>query len=261
MRRLLAAALLLGMWAAPCLAIPGSGMARVPTGRFVPFYTPRKGRATVPVQVPTFHLQECAVTNRQFLAFVRSHPQWLRSKVPRIFAEERYLQGWKGDLEVEESQLDSPVTCVSWFAARAYARACGLRLPTQNEWEFAARASETAVDGQGEKRFQQRILDWYAHPSSTRLPHVRSTYRNVYGIHDMHGLVWEWVDDFNSLLLTGESRQDPTVDRGLFCAAGALSSTNPKDYAAYMRYAFRYSLQARYALPNLGFRCASSTPR
>ena len=79
---------------------------------------------------------------------------------------------------------------------------------------------------------------------------------NVQGVYDMHGLIWEWVEDFNASIMTGESRADVALDRNLFCGGGSASAADPGDYAAFMRYAFRGSLQAKYTIRNLGFRCA-----
>jgi formylglycine-generating enzyme required for sulfatase activity len=76
----------------------------------------------------------------------------------------------------------------------------------------------------------------------------------VYGISDLHGLVWEWTLDFNSSLVTGESRGDGSLERSLYCGSGAAGAADFEDYAALMRYAFRSSLEARYAVGNLGFR-------
>jgi formylglycine-generating enzyme required for sulfatase activity len=105
--------------------------------------------------------------------------------------------------------------------------------------------------------FHQKILQWYSRPSRLPLANRGHSFRNVWGAWDMHGLVWEWVSDYNALMICGESRQDAAgVDRQLFCAAGTLGSANPSDYAAFMRYAMRSSVKARYAIQNMGFRCA-----
>jgi formylglycine-generating enzyme required for sulfatase activity len=69
--------------------------------------------------------------------------------------------------------------------------------------------------------------------------------------------VWELVDDFNTALVTGESRGDSQLDDSLFCGAGAASSVDPSDYAAFMRYALRTSYQAHYTMTSMGFRCAN----
>ena len=64
------------------------------------------------------------------------------------------------------------------------------------------------------------------------------------------------VEDFNTALVTGESRGDTGLERRLFCGAGSIGSADSKDYASFMRFAFRSSLKAAYTTKNLGFRCA-----
>ena len=88
------------------------------------------------------------------------------------------------------------------------------------------------------------------------IPTVGSTYYNKFRISDMHGLIWEWVYDFNSIIMTGDSRSNSAINRDLFCASAGIGAVDKENYAAYMRYAFRGSLQAKYTVNNLGFRCA-----
>ena len=176
----------------------------------------------------------------------------------RLFADRNYLALWRDDSTPPAEGLNAPVTHVSWFAARAYARSIDRRLPTQAEWEYVAGASETAFDGRSEPGFNQRILDWYARPPTKLPPVAGSGFRNVYGVFDLHGSIWEWVDDFNSALVSGESRGDSGLERSLFCGSGSLGSADPSDYAAFMRFAFRSSLAAAYTVQSLGFRCAMS---
>jgi formylglycine-generating enzyme required for sulfatase activity len=72
----------------------------------------------------------------------------------------------------------------------------------------------------------------------------------------LHGVVWEWVADFNTAMVTGDGRNVGDPNGQLFCGAGAQSATDAENYPAFMRYAFRSSLNAAYCVHNLGFRCA-----
>ena len=124
-----------------------------------------------------------------------------------------------------------------------------------DEWEFAAMADETTADARSKKGYNQYILGWYEAPHTYKKP-IGSTFKNYWGIYDLHGLVWEWTSDFNSVLLSGESRKGNDEDANLFCGAAAIGATDLMNYAAFMRYAFRASIQANYTVQNLGFRCA-----
>lgn len=83
---------------------------------------------------------------------------------------------------------------------------------------------------------------------------------NFYGARDLHGLVWEWVEDFNTAMVTGESRADTGLERDLFCGAGSVGAKDTTDYAAFMRQALRSSLKANNTTTSLGFRCARDLP-
>lgn len=74
---------------------------------------------------------------------------------------------------------------------------------------------------------------------------------------DLHGLVWEWVDDFNALIVSGDSRDQGDPDKLKFFGAGALSLKDRENYAVLMRVAFLSSLEARSTAHSLGFRCAA----
>lgn len=230
----------------------GAAQVRVEAGVFRPIYSNEPEQP-----VAAFLLDETPVTNGEFLEFVTANPRWQRSKASKLFVDERYLANWADDLTPgANAPLDHPVTQVSWFAARAYAQWKGGRLPTLAEWEWAASASETRADGRSDTNFLARILAWYGRPANTGTRPVRSIYKNFWGAWDMHGQVWEWVEDFNSALVTGESRNDSALEGGLFCGSGAAGAADVEDYAAFMRFAFRSSLKARYTTSALGFRCA-----
>lgn len=243
---------------AVCIAIMIQGqaysqsgaMVEVRGGEFIPLY----GTKTE-VPVGDFLMDVYPVTNAEFLEFVEQNPRWRKSQVKQLFADENYLRSWKNDLSLGSDNLpNSPVTNVSWFAAKNYCECQGKRLPSIDEWEYVAMANETSPDARSEKSYNQYILSWYETPNTFKNT-VGNTFKNYWEVYDLHGLVWEWTSDFNSVMIGGESRQDSTGDNNLFCGAAAVGATDLMNYAAFMRYAFRGSVKARYSVKNLGFRC------
>lgn len=206
-----------------------------------------------------FQLDVRQVTNAEFLAFIIGHPEWQRSRVNRLFADQAYLSKWTGDTALgPQAPPDAPVVCVSWFAARAFLKSLGKRLPTVDEWEFAARADGKSIDASQDPDFKARILDWYARPVPSLLLAAGSQSPNLYGVSGMHGIVWEWTSNFVSAMTSGEARSDGTLSAQQFCGGGGADSNQATDYANFMRMAFRSSLKGDFCLPGLGFRGAKN---
>lgn len=231
----------------------------IPAGTYTPLF---RTTADLPqVKVAAFLLAERPVTNADYLVFVTANPQWRRSRISPLFADSSYLENWAADLEPgPRAPAEAPVVRVSWFAARAYARWVGQRLPTTAEWELAARAGYTQPDGKNDEALNRDLYAWLARPVPAVQPAVGRGRPNLHGVRDLHGLVWEWVEDFNTAMVTGESRADSGLERNLFCGAGAVGAKDTSDYAAFMRLALRSSLQANNTTTALGFRCARSLP-
>ena len=82
----------------------------------------------------------------------------------------------------------------------------------------------------------------------------------MYGVQDLHGLVWEWTEDYASMLVSGDSREQKSQDRLKFCGAGAIGMDDRENYAVLMRVAMLSSLEARDTTTSLGFRCAKDLP-
>jgi len=213
------------------------------------------------VQLKPYQLMRRPVTNAEFLDFVRANPTWQRGKVPVVFAESRYLQSWAGPLQLGgKAKPQQPVVEVSWFAADAYCQSIGARLPTWAEWEYAAAADETRRDARQDPAWRERILSWYSRPSNTPLGNVGAAPANAYGVQDLHGLVWEWTEDYASMLVSGDSREQKAEDRLKFCGAGAIGMDDRENYAVLMRVAMLSALEADDVTANLGFRCALAKP-
>lgn len=205
-------------------------------------------------EIPALDVRALPVTNEEMLAFVLRHPEWRRDKVATIFADAGYLAHWSTATRIKTEQAKQPVTRVSWFAASAFCEAEGARLPTWHEWEYLAAADATRADARKDPAWRDRILAWYARPSSAPLPSVGGA-PNVYKVRDLHGLVWEWVDDFGGLMVASDSRKQGDPDTMKFCGSGAVSMQDKENYAVLMRVAMLSSLKARDTTKNVGFRC------
>ncbi|MFI5201827.1 MAG: formylglycine-generating enzyme family protein [Candidatus Kapaibacterium sp.] len=226
-----------------------TGMVHIPAGYYRPFYT-TKGVDSI--RIESFYMDASPVTNKAFLEFVKANPEWVRSAVSLMLAGPGYLKLWKNDFEIGNPVLENmPVVNVSWFAARAYAKWRGKRLPTIAEWEYAALApivKPVPASGNAKKAL---VLEWYSKQNSRQLQQTCTLNQNADGVCDLFGQVWEWVEDFNSVILPGESGSN----LGALCGAAAAGSLDPTDYATFMRFAMRNSLKANDVTDQLGFRC------
>lgn len=232
-------------------------MLKIEGGSYRPFVGKESDSLTF---VNSFLMDETAVTNAEFLEFLKKNPQWTKSQVLRLFADSTYLHSWKSDYEFPaDVSPQAPVTNVSWYAAKAYAQSVGKRLPTVDEWEYAARASEKLKDATENPEFTTKILKLYQQKYGYKKP-VKQHEANAWGIYDLYGTIWEWTEDFNSVMMTGESRKDNTVNETLFCAGASVTSSDLRNYAAFIRFAMRGSMKANYTVNNLGFRCVKDLP-
>ena len=230
---------------------PNVKMITIKGGSYLPFY----GDSSL-VKVEDFLLDERPVTNKEFLDFVLKNPKWKRSAIKTIFADDTYLKDWQSDDQLpKNADPEAPITFVSWFVAKAFAKSAGKRLPTLDEWEFVAMADEETANARKKTTYSAHLINLYNEKLREKKK-VMVSKPNFYGVYNMFDLIWEWTDDFNSIMSTADSRNGKFDDKGLFCASAATSSTDVLNYASFMRYAFRSSLKANFTVENLGFRCA-----
>jgi iron(II)-dependent oxidoreductase len=132
------------------------------------------------VEVPAYRIDRYLVTNAQYARFLAA-------------TGHRPPSTWK-DGRIPEGELLHPVTMVSWHDASAYAKWAGKRLPTEAEWEKAARGTDGRRWPWGDTMDPKRVNTYY-NVGSTSDVHTYKNGASPYGAYDMAGNVSEWVQD------------------------------------------------------------------
>lgn len=226
---------------------PPEGMALIPAGTFVMGSNEGDQQPRHRVFIKAFYLDTYEVTNREYMAFVKEtgHPK------PPFYKD--------GDF----NNPDQPVVGVTYYDAMTYAHWTGKRLPTEAEWEYAARG------GLDNKKFP-----WGDEISAQHCNYVPSGGKeadgfeytapvgkfppNAFGLYDMSGNAWEWCQDFYNIAYYGISPDsNPTgPDSGYtrVVRGGSYLSINPKYLTCTFRLELKPFVQDRY----YGFRCAQT---
>ncbi|GJL80283.1 MAG: hypothetical protein NPINA01_32720 [Nitrospinaceae bacterium] len=174
---------------------------------------------------------------------------------------------WMEIMETNPSKFrgdNRPVDRVSWLDASAFVKKLNkreadvlYRLPTEAEWEYAARAGTTTEYYWGDEVDNDYVwyfgtADYQTHPVGTKKP-------NAFGLFDMMGNVWEWTSDwFGSDYYQKSPRENPTgPESGKFRVRRGGSSAN---LTSHIRSATRYRSTVNKRHHILGFRVARSVP-
>lgn len=232
-------------------AVADTPMVEIPAGEFVMGFDGTQAledeRPAHRVWLDTYSMDQYEVTTAQYAAFLAAQPR------PAPWQWESVNLALHGD---------RPVIGVDWADADAYCRWKGKRLPTEAEWEKAARGT----DG--------RLYPWGNHVPTDKLANfalgARFSYSQVlmpvqsyeagkspYGLHHMAGNVWEWVADWYSTTYYERSpeRNPPGPEQGQFkVLRGGSWSDLPKYLLTYGRFKLPPETRNSYT----GFRCAKS---
>jgi len=204
----------------------GAPMVLIPAGEFMMGDHDGDGwdyeRPVHAVYLDAFYIDKYEVTNAQFKKFVEANPEWGNDRIDPRYHDGDYLLDWNGN-NYPEGKGDHPVICVSWYAAAAYAQWAGKRLPTEAEWERAARGTFVGEGNykryvwgdewpppEGAGNFYSQYMDGYDDDYPETAPVGRFN-PNGYGLHDMAGNVWEWCQDwYDDDYYSRSPRENPT---------------------------------------------------
>jgi len=151
-----------------------------------------------------------------------------------------------------QGEANLPVTQVSWSDANAFCENFGFQLPTEAQWEYAARAGSQTAWSFGDDESKLGRYAWFRENSGSRAHPAGTKDANTWGLHDMHGNVWEWVADWYGTY-PKEAQVDPTgpPDGTRRVVRGGGFNLEPR----VLRSAYRYSFRPEIRLDYLGFRC------
>jgi len=190
----------------------GAEMVLIPAGEFVMGREPfgesaylSAERYTTPVHtvyLDAFYMDKHTVTNAQFKRFLQANPQWKKSgrfdrRYNHFLPLGHYLKHWDG-MNYPEGKADYPVVHVSWYAACAYAQWAGKRLPTEAEWEKAARGGLVGKNYPWGNKFNRAYANYVGTGGADKWDWEAPVGRfppNGYGLYDMAGNVFEWCAD------------------------------------------------------------------
>ncbi|MHB8667328.1 MAG: formylglycine-generating enzyme family protein [Burkholderiales bacterium] len=218
--------------------------------------------ARLPLHIAAFAMRATPVTVADYRTFVRAHPEWRRDRVPELYAVGGYLASWSGPLRRGPAiDPQRPVTEVSWFAARAYCASEDARLPTWYEWEYAAAADASRIDARDDPARDARILQALLARTQRAPAAVGEAGADLYGLHDMNALVWEWVDDYTAMFVNADARDPGQASLLKLCGGSALAFENRAAYPIMMRVAALSAMKPVDASGNIGFRCVRDLTR
>jgi formylglycine-generating enzyme required for sulfatase activity len=249
-----------------CAALPaddGAEMALVPAGEFTIGGQGKavdEDRAEAPAHklaLPAFLIDKLEVTTTLFCRFLNETGKTVDAQGGSYFGLPQYLPITQagGQWQPVKGRESFPMTNVTWYGAMAYAKWAGKRLPTEAEFEKAARGTDGrkfvwgADFNTGLMRFgQENIGPVGGHPKGA----------TVYGGLDMAGNVWEWTSSlfrpYPYVATDGREDAANTTERRV--ARGGSFTGEP--YIATTTYRFRPYPEEAYHF--LGFRCAKDAP-
>ena len=202
------------------------------------------GNSVHKVYLDAFYIDIHEVTNAQYKQFVDENPEWSKKPSHNRYYRSRYLARWHGN-NYPIGKGNHPVVYVSWYAAMAYAEWAGKRLPTEAEWEKAARGGLAG----------QNFFPWT--PMGISAP-------NPYGLYGMVDRVWEWcLDEYDRPFYKNSLRENPVagagsirrLTNGFTSVKGSRVVRGGSCYDGYARRIDRTNTSPADTYSHISFRC------
>lgn len=243
------------------------GMVLIPAGKFLMGSEDEEAESNEnpvhPVHVDAFYMDMYPVTNEQFKTFIDANPELGKDQIPDEYAASRYLSDWNGT-DYPSEKGNHPVAYVSWYAAAAYAQWVGKRLPTESEWEKAARGGLEGKKYPWGDEIDESKANYGRNIGDTTA--VGSYQSNGYGLYDMAGNVLEWcMDEWDSDFYSKSSDENPvsgevisfenddfTNVKTARVLRGGSWGSNP----SLLRVSYRDGSGPSLTSTDVGFRCA-----
>ncbi len=236
------------------ITVHGVELVRLPAGRFT-MGSPPGERGRDPSEGPqhevtldSFYIARTELTNAQYAEYLAANPDVLP---PASWGNEHF------------DQPNQPVVALNWFEAKAYCDWAGFELPTEAQWEYAARAGQTTAYWFGDEAEDLRRFGWtvenaggkergddQAHPRS-----VASLGANPWGLFDVHGNVREWTKDGATFSYASPVRPGDGLRKSPRNQPNRIVRDGAWDYAAaHTRAAQRFPYAASSRNLSLSFR-------
>jgi formylglycine-generating enzyme required for sulfatase activity len=218
------------------------------------------------VQLTSFAIDIHPVTNAQFLAFLTAQPAWRPDQIASQLHNGDYLKHWDG-MRYPADTATHPVVYVCWYAAVAYAKWVNKRLPTEAEWEYAARAGQKAAEFPWGTAPADPSRANYATSGVQMTTPIGSYPPNPYGLFDLAGNVWEYcLDEWQENYYAISPRINPVAGDDRLTDGDVTRVTTRRVIRGgswggdpvNLRVAYRDSHPPTGAGPHVGFRCARS---
>ena len=236
--------------------LPEDGMVLIPAGEFLMGSMEKDGLVgqsigvdeipQQPVYLKIFYIDRYEVTNRQYKAFVDATGHTVPAD------KHTGVYSWKGNLPPEGTE-DIPITNISWDDADAYCRWGGKRLPTEAEWEKAARGTDSRQWPWGNDLREHACNTRYTGFGKILPPGSVPDDISPFGVYDLCGNVSEWTSSWY-LPYPGSTLKRESFGETYKVARGGsfVMPAMPYSRAAYRANTYKPDYRHR----GIGFRCA-----